>query len=253
MPTEAIGCDTSDNARLKAILVKTQAKPLLLFLDEEGVLETPSNEDFVPMQHLPEVERCVLSIPELYVVLSTPRREEFGLSDLVADFSPELRARIIGVLPVLANGRAAGGREAEAHLWMQTHLEGAKPDWFAVDDEPQLWVSGSRLIAVDGHKGFDKEAACRLTEGVAELRAVPALEQTRGLSELTQPPVGVRAVLGTVTDWHPEVGTGFARVPGRRQPLAFKARTAASGFSPVKGQQVQLWLNRESCVVHVRA
>ncbi len=109
-----------------------------LFLDIDGVLQTPSLGDFIEMEHEGTLAAWLLEQPNVSVVLTSSHREGLTLEQLKARFSPAVAQRIVGMTAQSPLGRAYGGRQREIEAWMKTAPVPNAP-WVAVDDEPLLF------------------------------------------------------------------------------------------------------------------
>lgn len=117
-----------------------------LFLDIDGVLQTPSLGDFIEMEHQPTLEAWLLEQPSVSVVLTSSHREGLNLEQLKARFSSPVAQRIVGMTAQSPLGRAYGGRQREIEDWMKTAPVPNAP-WVALDDEALLFdPSCNRLI-----------------------------------------------------------------------------------------------------------
>jgi len=119
----------------------TLTTPAYLFLDIDGVLQTPALGDFMELEHLPLLQSWLHEHPGVYVVRACPDREGLTLAQARAWFGPELAPRVIGMTQLSVNGRAYGGRQAEIEAWMQKHAAAQAP-WCALDDEALLFQPG---------------------------------------------------------------------------------------------------------------
>lgn len=119
----------------------TLRTPAYLFLDLDGVLQTPALGDFIEMEHLPVLQDWLRRHPEVYVVLASTHREGMVLSQVQAWFDPDLASKVIGMTAVTATSRAYGGRQAEIEAWMQANAA-SDARWCALDDETLLFKPG---------------------------------------------------------------------------------------------------------------
>lgn len=133
----------------------------LIFLDIDGVLHSVTAPDDALLSKLPLLETWLRTRPEVDVVVSSSWRLSHTLEQLQAYFSPDLRARVIGVTDlhwrsvyeemgeVPLNDRHE--RELEVMRWLSRH-GGSRP-WAALEDERELYGPGcSNVVACDGRK-----------------------------------------------------------------------------------------------------
>lgn len=112
--------------------------PVVLFLDFDGVVQTPALDDWQEMEHCEGLRALLASIPELEVVITSTHREGRNLPTLRALLPQDIAPRVVGATPVTALGRADGGRQAEIEAWLQERAAAAT--WAAVDDERHLYA-----------------------------------------------------------------------------------------------------------------
>lgn len=104
----------------------------LVALDFDGVLHPCLAGTFI---YLPDFEAWLRTHPNVGVVLATTWREQYPLEELLKLFSPDIRVRIVGVTPVLAEG--PGSRYAEILQFMRAI--GFTGPWAALDDDATLF------------------------------------------------------------------------------------------------------------------
>ena len=114
---------------------------MILFLDFDGVLHGLGRPAF---EQLPRFEAILREYPELEVVVTSSWRERSHLEALRAFFSDNLRARIVGVTPVIATKWPPYPRHVR-HQEIQEFLASEGFDsraWLALDDELALFRLG---------------------------------------------------------------------------------------------------------------
>lgn len=109
----------------------------VIFLDFDGVLQTPALGHWIEMEHTDALEQLVAAFPELGIVVTSTHREGRSLAELRLLLPESLRSNVIGATEVTALGRAAGGRQREIEQWLQAHPWVTA--WVAVDDEQALF------------------------------------------------------------------------------------------------------------------
>lgn len=109
----------------------------ILFLDFDGVLQTPALDDWQEMELCDELIAILEEFPHLSIVVSSTHREGRNLAGVRRLLPDKIAQRVIGFTPVTPRGRAAGGRQTEIELWLAAHPE--KVVFAAVDDETHLF------------------------------------------------------------------------------------------------------------------
>lgn len=131
---------------------------LLLFVDFDGVLQTPAYSEFVPFEHMINLEHVLDVCDYAAVVISSSHRVGKSLQDLRDVFATRFQRRVVGSTPELPIGRAKGGRLVEARAFLDMH--NLEVPWVAVDDEPDLWHgAGFHLHATHPLLGLDEDSA----------------------------------------------------------------------------------------------
>lgn len=129
---------------------------VLLFLDFDGVVQTPALADWQEMEHCQGLRTLLKSIPQLEVVVTSTHREGRDLNSLRALLPEDIAPRVVGATPVTPLGRADGGRQAEIEAWLQEL--GAPATWAAVDDEKRLYRLGCHgLVLTNKYVGWNVE------------------------------------------------------------------------------------------------
>ena len=139
---------------------------MILFLDFDGVLHPFSRPDGA-FSLLPRVERVIRDFPDVDIVISSTWREMHALDDLRTFFSPDIRARIVDVTPVLDGAANLHVREAEITHWLRSAGREGEA-WVAVDDSEWFFSPQcGNLILVDAEAGFDERAERALRQRLA--------------------------------------------------------------------------------------
>lgn len=128
----------------------------ILFLDFDGVVQTPALADWREMEHCQGLWGLLQALPELQIVVTSTHREGRDLSSLRAMLPDGIAPRVVGATRVTPLGRADGGRQAEIEAWL---LElGRAATWVAVDDENHLYRPNCRnLVLTNKYVGWDVE------------------------------------------------------------------------------------------------
>ncbi|MFZ6769329.1 HAD domain-containing protein [Undibacterium sp. Di26W] len=130
----------------------------ILFLDFDGVLHPDGYPHF---SRLDLFTACLLQMPDIDIVISSTWRYEKSLAELRNLFPAELRARIIGMTPILDIGLDLRGRQREIESFLQTNT--SNPVWAALDDMREFFDDGCpNLIWVDPEFGFSEDDGMRL-------------------------------------------------------------------------------------------
>ncbi len=118
----------------------------ILFLDLDGVLQTPALVDWREMEHCDGLRQLLRMCPKLQIVLTSTHREGRDLAGLRALFPADIAVRVIGATAVTAMGRSRGGRQAEIEMWLDAHP--CARLWAAVDDEAYLYLPACPWLVV---------------------------------------------------------------------------------------------------------
>lgn len=108
---------------------------MILFLDFDGVLHP---EGFIPKgKHfcrLPLLEGLLRDQDHaaVRIVISSTWRETQPIEQLAAIFSPDIRARVVGITPVLDTPGSVHWRYAEIQAWLRG--QPGEAQWAALDD-----------------------------------------------------------------------------------------------------------------------
>ena len=123
----------------KSLPVKrfVSASPSVLFLDVDGVLQTPAADDWKEMEHCEGLIAVLSQLPQLSIVVISNYSGEGTLDSVRQHFPEEISQRIIDITPVTALSQARKGRQVEIELWLDHHPD--VKNWVAVDDEKFLY------------------------------------------------------------------------------------------------------------------
>lgn len=128
----------------------------VLFLDWDGVLQTPALDGWLEMEHCERLRELLATLPRLELVVVSTHREGRTLSDLQRLLPQDIGPRVVAATPVTALGRADGGRQAEIEAWLAA-LDGPVV-WAAVDDEAFLYAPGCpRLVLTSKWVGWSAD------------------------------------------------------------------------------------------------
>jgi hypothetical protein len=129
---------------------------VVLFLDFDGVLQTPACGDWHEMALCAELEGLLDDFPALGLVVCSTHREGRDLRGVARLLPKPLAARVVGVTPVQATGRSNGGRQAEIETWLAAHP--SVYTWAAVDDEGFLYRDSCPwLVQTNKYLGWNEE------------------------------------------------------------------------------------------------
>lgn len=118
----------------------------ILFLDFDGVLQTPAVENWQEMEHTGELAAVLSCLPHLKIVVTSTHREGKSLAELRQMLPQPIASRVIGATAVTAQGRANGGRQAEIELWLSNQPN--VTSWVAVDDEAHLYQKSCKQLVL---------------------------------------------------------------------------------------------------------
>lgn len=149
---------------------------MILFLDFDGVLHPDPCPPAQLFECAPRLAEVLADFPATAVVLSTSWRVAHGYEQLLALLPETLRPFVVGTTPRAGDFRpppalAPYRRHAECVQWLRIY--GADESaWLALDDRP-AWFAPycEHLIACDGRRGFDDEAAARLRAALTRTQA----------------------------------------------------------------------------------
>lgn len=135
----------------------------VLFLDFDGVLQTPALESWQEMEHCSELHGILREMPNLPIVVVSSHREGKSLETVQNMLPAEIGPRVVSTTPVTALGRARGGRQAEIETWLREHP--LVESWAAVDDEEFLYQIGCPWVVVT-HKwvGWDQRTSQKVRQ-----------------------------------------------------------------------------------------
>lgn len=151
----------------------------VLFLDFDGVLQTPALDDWEEMAHCHGLLALLQAIPELGVVVTSSHREGRNLAGIRRLLPPSIARRVIGSTPLTPGCRAHGGRQAEIEAWLAAHP--AVERYAAVDDEARLYAQGcSWLVLTHPLIGWNEDTSESLLVLLGPaLRSHPTMTGTR--------------------------------------------------------------------------
>lgn len=139
---------------------------ILLFLDYDGVLQTPRRAHWREFEFLPQLESILRRYPGLAVVVSSTHRYQKSLESLRLAYSADVAARVVGATPDLPLGNADGGRFEEIRQWRCANACEQVP-FLALDDEPRRYPRECKeLFLLSPYGGLDDFAAERLREAL---------------------------------------------------------------------------------------
>jgi len=144
---------------------------VLLFLDYDGVLQTPRRAQWREFEFLPQLEAILRDYPGLAVVISSTHRYQKSLETLRLAYSTDIASRVVGATPDLPLGNADGGRFEEIRQWRSANACERIP-FIALDDEPRLYPREcEELFLLSPYGGLDDFAAERLRESLDAILA----------------------------------------------------------------------------------
>ncbi len=145
----------TDDNRPRGLTEPFPSNSPLLFLDFDGVLQTPAWADWREMALCSELEQLLRELPSLRVVVTSTHREGRTLEGIRAMLPHAVAAKVVGTTPVQATGRADGGRQIEIETWLSAHPDVTQ--WVAVDDEARLYTRGCAwLVQTSKYEGWDE-------------------------------------------------------------------------------------------------
>lgn len=128
----------------------------ILFLDFDGVLQTPALESWQEMELCGGLQALLAELPDLDIVVSSSHREGRSLIDLRNLLPESIRQRVIDATPMTPRCRARSGRQAEIESWLAAHPE--IECFAAVDDEAHLFADRCPwLVATHPFVGWNED------------------------------------------------------------------------------------------------
>jgi HAD domain in Swiss Army Knife RNA repair proteins len=133
-------------------------RAMLVFLDFDGVLRKANSPKYrFDEECLERFQRTVRALDPLEIVVSSSWRDAFSLKEIRRRFAPDIAGKIIAVTPnaprVMEHQRH---REILAFL-RQRHWEDRR--WVAIDDAPDHFGPGAKVVLTKSTRGFDETAA----------------------------------------------------------------------------------------------
>jgi len=146
----------------------------LIFLDYDGVLQTPKLSYWREFEYLPALESILRDYPDVGIVVSSTHRFGRTPETLRMPYAPDIRPRVLGGTPDLVCGDADGGRFDEIRQWLDDNCAAHMP-WVALDDERRRFPDEcANLMWVSPYGGFDDFQEEELRERLDGLLAQPA-------------------------------------------------------------------------------
>jgi len=146
--------------------------PVVLFLDFDGVLHPAGGIGLEAgasrrrMGRLPLLEALLResALIRVGIVISSTWRVVQTAAQLRSQFAPDMRERVIGCTPQLAQYATRHARQEEVEAWLAAHPEVRA--WVALDDEPRHYAqeSHTHLVLTDSNTGFSVADAGVLRE-----------------------------------------------------------------------------------------
>ncbi len=137
----------------------------ILCLDFDGVTHPEPCQTDKLFCHLDRIEIVLRDFPSVEIVISSSWREEFGLGDLRAYFSPDIARRVVDVTPSikqpsstwLPGQDASFAREWECNSWKRLNRAWGTP-WLAIDDRAHWFGPDcANLLLTNARTGFTVE------------------------------------------------------------------------------------------------
>lgn len=122
--------------------------PMILFLDFDGVLHPEGASAEREFSHLGGLESVLREFPHVLIVVSSAWRLDTSLDAIRSRFSDDMRTRVVGVTPQLAELEdQRGQRQRECELWLQHAYPAAtSPPWIALDDRESYFDAGCQNL-----------------------------------------------------------------------------------------------------------
>jgi hypothetical protein len=148
----------------------------VLFLDFDGVTHPEPTSPANFFAKLPLIESVLREFPIVQIVISSSWRMDHSLTEMVAYFSQDIGALIVGQTDSIKKPGSnwlpgfvpTYEREWECEQWMKLNRPWGTP-WIAIDDRDHWFSPGCKhLVATDVKIGFTDQDAIRLRELLKE-------------------------------------------------------------------------------------
>lgn len=141
----------------------------ILFLDFDGVLQTPAVAGWLEMELCDELITLLSQHPALGIVVTSSHREGRTVEDVKLLLPTEVARRVMALTEVQATGRAKGGRQREIETWLAENPSITR--WVSVDDDKTLFQDGCPW-AVFTHPqiGWDRATTAAVCTALAKSR-----------------------------------------------------------------------------------
>ena len=150
-------------------LLLAAQKPMILFLDFDGVSHPEPYAPEAAFTQLPLIESVVRERVHVAIVVSSSWRESHSLDELRNFFAPDLQPRVVGVTPDLWDQALAPAyvRERECLAWLAANRP-AGTRWLAIDDRLAFFQPNCpNLFLTDTMQGFLPGQMASLREKLA--------------------------------------------------------------------------------------
>lgn len=130
----------------------------ILFLDLDGVTHPDPCDPADQLTQLPLIEDVLRAHPACAIVISSSWRITQSIDQIRANFSRDIRGRVVGATP-----ERAGNRQAECMAWLRETLRTTDVPWIAIDDRASWFDVGcAHLLVTDQACGFTERDAVEL-------------------------------------------------------------------------------------------
>ncbi len=135
---------------------------LLIFLDLDGVLRKKDSPLYkLDRDCLQRFEETLRYFPEVEIVITSPWREAFSLTEIRKLFSNDIAQRIVGMTPV-AQYLEDHHHYNEVLAYLRQNNNGSQ-EWIAIDYDPDQYPPDCNILIIDSNLGFDSQAAQQLS------------------------------------------------------------------------------------------
>jgi hypothetical protein len=148
-------------------------RPVLLFLDFDGVLHPAGCDTSTYFCHREQLEAVLREHPNVALVIASTWRHAYPLNELKRHFSPDIAGRIVGKTPTWETEDDEHIRYREILKFLE-NPKVAGLQWIALDDSAfEFPPDCGQLVLCESSRGFDAQTAALLTDRLKRLNDAP--------------------------------------------------------------------------------
>lgn len=135
----------------------------IVFIDFDGVLQTPAIEQWQEMEHCEGLQSLLDANPSVRLVITTAQRSEVKFEQLKQMLPESMQPYVLDATPVLVEGRSYGGRQREVERWLADNPRAT--NWVAVDDEFFMYdPQCPKLVLTSKYVGWDSATTIQVCD-----------------------------------------------------------------------------------------